>query len=84
VTVLREITAIVLWIVFLLLSASCIFSTFSLGKLLIAVCCFAAAYFIWPSKRRGERTDDFWLFDLAELLIEGPILLVTLIVKLVD
>ncbi|HEY6527617.1 MAG TPA: hypothetical protein VIZ65_02900 [Cellvibrionaceae bacterium] len=82
--VLRELTAIVLWIVFLVLGASCIFLEFSWRNLIIAACCFAAAFFIWPSKKKGERSDDFWFFDVAEVLIEGPILVIAALAKLMD
>lgn len=80
----RELSAIVLWCIFLMLILSCLFSTFSSLRLFIAVGCFAAAYFIWPSKKKGFRDDNFWLFDVAELLIEGPILIVIGIIKLMD
>lgn len=81
---LRELSAIVLWVVFLMLTASCIFSTFSMRNAVVAGCCFAAAFFIWPSKRTNSRSDDYWFFDLAELLIEGPVYLIGLLAKLFD
>lgn len=81
---LRELSAIVLLMVFLTLSASCIFVEFSLRNAIIAACCLLAAFLIWPSKRRGQRQDDFWLFDLAELLIEGPVLFISALAKLFD
>jgi hypothetical protein len=81
---LREITAMVLWSISLMLILSCIFSSFNTLRLIIAAGCLAAAYFIWPSKKKGLRDDDFWLFDLAELLIEGPMLIVAGIIKLLD
>ncbi len=81
---IRELSAIILWVVFLMLSASCIFSEFNLRNAIIAACCLLAAFVIWPSKRKGERQDDFWLFDLAELLIEGPVLLISALAKLFD
>ncbi len=34
---------------------------------------FFAAYFIWPSKRRGLRHDEGRIADIFEVLIEFPI-----------
>lgn len=34
---------------------------------------FIAAYIIWPSKRKGQRSDDGRFADKIELLIELPI-----------
>jgi hypothetical protein len=79
VTLLRELTAALLWLAFLMLSLNCLVASFSWGKLFLALGCLVAAYIIWPSKRRGERRDDSWLLDLAELLIEAPKLQKTLI-----
>lgn len=83
-TLLREITAVFLWLAFLMLSLSCLFGSFSWGKLLLALGCALAAYIIWPSRRHGQRQDDGWLFDLAELLIEAPVSLLRWIVHLFD
>lgn len=80
---LREFVAFLLWIISVVLVFSCIFNSFSWGLLILALLCFIAAYFIWPSRRRGHREDDYWWLDLAELLIEAPILLVRFIVKLI-
>lgn len=81
---LREMTAIVLWVTSLILILICVFSEFSSARIFIAMICLVAAYFIWPSKQSGRRDDNHWWLDLAELLIEGPILLVRLIIKLLD
>lgn len=80
---LRELVAFLLWILSIVLVFNCIFNGFSWGLLILALICFIAAYFIWPSRRRGHRDDDYWWLDLAELLIEAPILLVRFIVKLI-
>ncbi len=42
-------------------------------NLIIALVCFAIAYFIWPSKRQGQRQEDNWSLDIMEILIELPI-----------
>ncbi|HTF95269.1 MAG TPA: hypothetical protein VL995_03975 [Cellvibrio sp.] len=39
---------------------------FSLGA-------FLAAYFIWPSKKRGKRDDSNQWLDILEIIIELPI-----------
>lgn len=84
VTLLRELTAALLWLAFLMLSLNCLVAGFSWGKLFLALGCLVAAYIIWPSKRRGERRDDSWLLDLAELLIEAPVALLRWIAHFFD
>lgn len=57
-----------------------IFQMFSIGfswpLVLGSVSCFLAAYFIWPSKKRGQRHDDNGFLDWLELLIEFPVELI--------
>jgi len=42
-------------------------------NLIIALVCFAIAYFIWPSKKQGQRQEDSLLLDIMEMLIELPV-----------
>lgn len=80
---LREFVAVLLWITSVVSLLNCIFVSFSAKLILLALVCFIAAYFIWPSRRRGHREDDYWWLDLAELLIEAPVLLVRFIVRVI-
>lgn len=33
---------------------------------------FMAAYWIWPSKRKGQRHDNYVFLDLVEMVVELP------------
>lgn len=35
--------------------------------------CFIVAYFIWPSKKRGQRERENFFLDILEFVIELPI-----------
>ena len=41
--------------------------------LLGSVGCLLLAYFIWPSKKRGQHRQDHWILDLLEFFIELPV-----------
>lgn len=50
-----------------------VFDTFDLFLLAMCIAFFIAAYFIWPSKKRGGRRDDSELLDAIEWIIEFPV-----------
>lgn len=70
---LREVIAVVVFIVAVVLLSNLALNGFE-GRLLIAtVVCFIAAYIIWPSKRKGARQGDNSLLDIIEFVIELPV-----------
>ncbi len=80
--VIREIIAVTLFIVAILLTIYICIDTFSWGYLAIAIVCYLAAYWIWPSKRQGQRDDNYIWLDIIELLIEIPFRIVYGILRL--
>lgn len=56
---------------------------FEWSNLLATILCFALAYFIWPSKRKGQRYDDNRIADVFEVLIEFPVDLFLWVFRLV-
>lgn len=45
--------------------------------LLLAAACFWLAWLVWPSRRRGRRSDEPGWLDLLEIIIELPVQLFT-------
>jgi len=43
------------------------------GSLFVAIACFVIAYFLWPSKKRGQREQENSFLDIVELVIELPV-----------
>ncbi len=41
-------------------------------NVIIALVCFVLAYYIWPSKKQGQRHQDNGFLDLIEIFIEFP------------
>ena len=39
----------------------------------LAALCFGLAYWLWPSRRRGQRQEEHSWLDLLEILIELPV-----------
>ncbi|MEE4376921.1 MAG: hypothetical protein V2J55_05330 [Candidatus Competibacteraceae bacterium] len=74
--VLRELVAIIVFIAALYLLYGIISTGFSWVHVAGAVVCFTVAYFVWPSKRRGQRQTDHWLLDVIEIVVEFPIELI--------
>ncbi len=69
---LREFIAAIIFIVGAVIIFS-ILERFSWDMLFAGITCFVIAYFIWPSKRRGNREGDSYLLDILELIIEFPV-----------
>ena len=49
------------------------FGGFQWYFLLGCIICFVLAYFVWPSKTRGQRVQDNLFLDILELIIELPV-----------
>ncbi|MES2818301.1 MAG: hypothetical protein V4812_04860 [Pseudomonadota bacterium] len=81
-TALRELTATLLFIAALVLVILLFANDFSWGCCLAILLCFALAYMLWPSKRRGQRRDDSGFLDLLEIFIELPIQLLLWLFRL--
>ena len=56
---------------------------FHLGSLLVGITCFVFAYFIWPSKTRGQRIEDNVFLDILEFVIELPVELFLWIIRFI-
>lgn len=80
--IIREIIAVILFIVAISLTVYICIDTFSWGYLISAIVCYLAAYSIWPSKRQGQRDDNYVWLDIIEVLIEIPFILVRGILRL--
>ena len=80
--IIREIIAVVLFIVAILLTVYICTDTFSWTYLAMAIACYLAAYSIWPSKRQGQRDDNSVLLDIIELLTEIPFRIIQGLLKL--
>lgn len=46
---------------------------FTWGYCLTGLTCFVIAYFIWPSKKRGQRQQKNSFLDIVEIIIELPV-----------
>jgi hypothetical protein len=73
---LREFIATLFFIVAIVLTIYLCTNQFHWGYLFIAIGCYIAAYWIWPSKKDGQRADDYWWLDILELFIELPFRLI--------
>ena len=51
-------------------------------NLLGFIICFLLAYFIWPSKARGQRVQDNAFLDILEFIIELPVELFLWLIRL--
>lgn len=69
---LRECLAIFIFMLAVALIYAVI-DDFSWGSVLTSVGCFIIAYFIWPSKRRGQRNQENRFVDIIEIIIELPV-----------
>ncbi|WP_075187581.1 hypothetical protein [Teredinibacter haidensis] len=76
-TTIRALIAVVLFIVGSVLLFVIVQEGWNFKVCLAAITAFFAAYFIWPSKRKGERLGDHLLLDILELFIEFPIQLLS-------
>ncbi len=71
--IIRAITATIIFLLGIFFLVKLFTAPFELINLIIALVCFALAYFIWPSKKQGQRYEDNWFLDVMEILIEFPI-----------
>jgi hypothetical protein len=78
---LREIIAASIFIIgtYFLLS---MIGGFQWDSLLGCIICFILAYFIWPSKTRGQRVQDNAFLDTVEFIIEVPVELFLWLIRL--
>lgn len=70
---LREITAAVIFVVGCATCYTLFTEGFVWELLALSFACFLLAYFIWPSKRKGQRGDESRWLDYIELIVEFPI-----------
>lgn len=70
---LREIIAIVVFTLAIVLLSNLALKGFDSSLLVATIVCFVAAYTIWPSKRKGARRDDNHFLDIIEFIIELPV-----------
>lgn len=76
------------WVALVFFCAACagVYSLYAEGyewPLLFAVILsFAAAHFVWPSKRKGQRFDGGTIADIAEFFIELPVDIFSWLIKL--
>ena len=70
---LRAIIAIAFFAVGVYLTIEVIVGAYTAMFLLGSFGAFLLAYLTWPSKKRGQREDDYVFFDVLELFIELPI-----------
>lgn len=69
----REIVSLLLFsgaIFFMVLLFITGFSWLYIGGL---VACILASFYLWPSKKRGQREGDNWFLNILEVLIELPV-----------
>ncbi len=69
---LRELIATVIFIAGAVFMVA-IIRGFHWPSLFGAVGCFVLAYFVWPSKRRGQREQESIFLEILELIIEFPV-----------
>tara|TARA_R110001592_G_scaffold103298_2_gene291156 strand:- start:21704 stop:22006 length:303 start_codon:yes stop_codon:yes gene_type:complete len=79
---LREWISVIIFFVGLTGVYTLFTAAFEWSILFATVFCFALAYLIWPSKRKGQRDEGGWIADIFELLIELPVDVFSWIAKL--
>jgi uncharacterized membrane protein len=72
-TLIRAIAAAIIFSVGIVFFVKLFIAPFAWLNLIIALVCFALAYCIWPSKKKGQREEDNWLLDIMEIMIELPL-----------
>ena len=70
--ILREITAVIIFLVAIYFIVGLFSSGFNWLYLAGCMACFLLAYLTWPSKKQGQRSNDNWLLDCLEVIIELP------------
>jgi hypothetical protein len=78
---LRELIATLIFIAGTVLIAVT-FNEFTWGEFLGGVICYVIAYFIWPSKKRGQREKESPFLDIVEFVIELPVEFVMWVLRL--
>lgn len=69
---LREILAVVLFAIACTGVVSLVVDGFAWVTFCILFLCFWLAWWVWPSRRKGQRQDDNSVADFVELFIELP------------
>jgi len=64
--------AVILFTIAVSLTIYICLDIFSWSYLALAIICYLAAYWIWPSKKQGQREDNSIWLDIIEFLIEVP------------
>lgn len=72
-TIIRAITATIIFLLGIFFLVKLFIAPFEWMNVIIALICFALAYFIWPSKKQGQRDEDNGFLDVMEILIELPV-----------
>lgn len=47
----------------------------------LAVACFLLAYWVWPSRRKGQRESDSAWLDVIEFVVEWPVELLVWLIR---
>ena len=71
--VIREIVAVIMFVLGVVFVVDLVSSGFDLKGLLFAVLCFVGAYIVWPSKKKGQRDEGNSFLDILEVVIEAPV-----------
>ena len=82
--VLREITAFLLFLTGIALTVALDDNTNTWIQVIAVAACFIIAYLIWPSKRKGQRSNDNHLCDWFELILELPFQILRGIFRIFD
>lgn len=70
--IFREIASAIVFIFGVVLFCDLFSSGFSWEALLLSVLCFGVAHTLWPSKKKGQRQDDYGFLDILEFVMEMP------------
>lgn len=72
--VLREVIASILFCAALFGLYQMLLGVNPIQMALISIALFLLAFWIWPSKRKGQRDEDYWFLEyILEFIIELPI-----------
>ncbi len=72
-TLLREIVAVLVFVIACSGVMELVVDGFSWATLGLVCFLFWLAWWIWPSKRKGQRSDDNRFMDILEIVIELPL-----------
>ncbi|MCW8876833.1 MAG: hypothetical protein OQJ89_08965 [Kangiellaceae bacterium] len=82
--IFREITSFLLFLTGIALIAALDENTNTLVQIIAVAACFIIAYLIWPSKRKGKRSNDNYFWDWFELILELPFQILRGILRIFD